>query len=105
MRRDMRSGANISVSDEATATTSGLSRHSVTYESQAKRTPGSTRRQLATSSGSRPTASASFSQSARPPVPGASPSWSWMRWIQARRNAGSSDRDRMTASLIGMRVW
>ena len=30
MRADIRSGANISVSDDATATTSGLSRHSDT---------------------------------------------------------------------------
>ena len=29
----------------------------------------------------------------------------WMRRIQARRNAGSSDLATMSASLMGMRVW
>ncbi len=72
--RDIRSGANISVSDDATATTSGLSRHRRDVASHAKRTPGSTRRQLATSSRSRPTASASRSHSASPPVSGCSAS-------------------------------
>ena len=42
MRLDMRSGANSSVSDDATASTRELSRTSVTYASHANRTPGRT---------------------------------------------------------------
>ena len=68
MRRRIRSGANSSVSEEATPSIHGLVRQNVTYASVANRTPGSTCRSSSISSRGTPTASPSLIHISMPPV-------------------------------------
>ena len=101
----MMDGENISVSDDATASSTLRSRTNATYASTANRVPERMPSVLSTVARSRPTPSASFSQRTTPPVPGASPSWSTSRRRHSRRSSELGNRESSTASFAGMRLW
>src|SRR5204863_9320161 len=75
------SGANISVSEAATASSHGLDPQKCTYASTAKRTPGRRKRCSIRSWRFTPIASPRRSHASMPPSSPGRPSWSTMRWI------------------------